>query len=288
MLANSNARVKWNPKNKKKYTDAGYIFTKMGDEFEIDVNDLTRGSSAMVTVFCDYCGKEYELMWQTYVAMKKRSVIEKDCCGDCCQKKAAESVGAKYGGFKGMHDASDAKRSKTNIEKYGTYNVFGNREIIKKIQATNQERYGATYPQGSIEVLEKTKRTNLEKYGVEHYVELFRGKYIKENSPKWKGGPECSRVERATHEYRQWRASVFYRDNYTCAKCGARNGSGKSIEVNAHHINNWRDNPDKRYDIDNGITLCEECHNKFHSIYGKRNNNISQINEFLNIDEKVC
>ena len=288
MLVSSKAKIKWNPKNKKRYIDAGYVFTKMGDEFEIDVYDLMDGSSAMVTLSCDYCGKEYETMWQTYVALKRRSVIEKDCCGACCQKKASDSVDIKYGGFKEMHDACDDKRSKTNLERYGAYNVFGSKEIIEKIKSTNMKKYGAAYPQGSIDVLEKTKETCLERYGVEYYIELFKGKYIKENSPVWKGGPEYSRAERATHEYNQWRSDVFCRDGYACAKCGAKNGFGERIELNAHHIENWKDNPDKRYDIDNGITLCDKCHNNFHSIYGKRNNNIFQINEFLNIDEKVC
>ena len=34
-------------------------------------------------------------------------------------------------------------------------------------------------------------------------------------------------------------------------------------------------------DENNGITLCEKCHNNFHSIYGKRHNTLQQLNEFL-------
>ena len=35
-------------------------------------------------------------------------------------------------------------------------------------------------------------------------------------------------------------------------------------------------------DLKNGITLCRDCHKKFHKIYGKKNNNKGQVEEFIN------
>lgn len=261
----------------------------MGDEFEADISDLKEGSSAIVIASCDYCGKQYEIMWYTYNATRKKSFVQKDCCRDCQQIKARETIFEKYGGYKEIHDAFDEQRSKTNIERYGSKNVFGSKEIIERIKKTNIDKYGAPYPQGSQDVREKTKRTCMERYGVEYYIDLFKGAFIKENSPVWKGGVENSRVERATYEYNQWRRSVFEKDLYTCVKCGAKSAPGNSVELNAHHILNWNDNEEYRYDVDNGITLCQCCHNEFHRIYGKRNNNRQQLDEFLlDIDEKVC
>ena len=81
-----------------------------------------------------------------------------------------------------------------------------------------------------------------------------------EKNCNWKGGitPE-DRMFRASCEYTEWRISVFERDDYTCQECGQHGGN-----LNAHHILPYRDYKDPEYslNIDNGITLCEECHDK--------------------------
>ena len=66
-----------------------------------------------------------------------------------------------------------------------------------------------------------------------------------------------------------------------------KNGNGKTVVLNAHHIKNWADNPDDRFDLNNGITLCEKCHSEFHRKYGKKDNTNTQLFEFLS-DKKVC
>lgn len=57
-----------------------------------------------------------------------------------------------------------------------------------------------------------------------------------------------------------WRKIVFQRDHYTCQMCGYLNGSGMSVPLNAHHIYSFKYYPDRRTNVDNGITLCEHCH----------------------------
>lgn len=39
-------------------------------------------------------------------------------------------------------------------------------------------------------------------------------------------------------------------------------GCGKKTRLNAHHIHRWADAPWLRFSVDNGITLCSNCHNK--------------------------
>lgn len=65
--------------------------------------------------------------------------------------------------------------------------------------------------------------------------------------------------DRTSPEYKLWRISVFERDNYTCQSCGKR-----GCKLNAHHIKPWSLFPCDRYDVNNGITLCTDCHKAEH------------------------
>ena len=79
----------------------------------------------------------------------------------------------------------------------------------------------------------------------------------------WQGGktPEAIRI-RHSAEYRQWRMKVFLRDNFTCQFCNARNhiGLGKGIILEAHHIKSFAKFPELRFVVENGVTLCKDCH----------------------------
>lgn len=92
-------------------------------------------------------------------------------------------------------------------------------------------------------------REGRKKYGM-------RGRY----HPNWKGGitPE-NQVGRNSNEYKSWRNAVFARDDYTCQICGIR---GRDLQ--AHHIEKWSECKAKRYDKDNGVTLCKKCHKEIH------------------------
>jgi ribosomal protein L40E len=91
------------------------------------------------------------------------------------------------------------------------------------------------------------------------------------NSPHWKGGiTPTNELLRHSQEYKLWRKAIFERDNHTCVWCGARNGNGTNVILNADHIKRWADFPELRFAIDNGRTLCVPCH-KTTDGYKKRN-----------------
>ena len=84
-------------------------------------------------------------------------------------------------------------------------------------------------------------------------------------------------IDRNYFEYSQWVIYVYKRDEYTCQKCDDDVGGN----LNAHHIESYADNPDKRTVVSNGITLCETCHKDFHHQYGYGNNTKEQLNKFF-------
>lgn len=50
--------------------------------------------------------------------------------------------------------------------------------------------------------------------------------------------------------------------------------------MNAHHLNGWNWCEEGRYDVDNGVTLCESCHLDFHNKYGYGNNTEAQFEQY--------
>ena len=63
--------------------------------------------------------------------------------------------------------------------------------------------------------------------------------------------------------YRAWPNAVKRRDNWACQTCG----SNKSLH--AHHVVAWAEDESLRYDEENGITLCRDCHSKHHPIMAR-------------------
>jgi 5-methylcytosine-specific restriction endonuclease McrA len=99
----------------------------------------------------------------------------------------------------------------------------------------------------------------------------------KSNSKFWKGGLDnINRSYRLRHkgEFGTWSKKIRKRDN-VCQKCFSKE------KLNAHHIFNYDSYPEKGLNVDNGITLCERCHKKFHKKYGKLENNNEQLEKFL-------
>jgi len=85
---------------------------------------------------------------------------------------------------------------------------------------------------------------------------VWRSTLKGEKSNNWKGGVTSEQdLARTTKELVQWKIDVFKRDDYTCQHCGQRGG-----KLNAHHIKRFRDFPDLRTELSNGITLCVDCH----------------------------
>lgn len=81
------------------------------------------------------------------------------------------------------------------------------------------------------------------------------------DSPSYRHGQyERNLDARRSLEYRDWRLAVFTRDKFTCQHCGDSKGGN----LQAHHIKGFAEHVESRFDSDNGITLCRDCHEKVH------------------------
>jgi len=84
------------------------------------------------------------------------------------------------------------------------------------------------------------------------------GKLTGNLASNWKGGlTKKSKIIRNSAKYRNWRKSIFERDNFTCQICDKTGG-----DLNADHIKPFSLFPNLRFEINNGRTLCVPCHRK--------------------------
>ena len=73
-----------------------------------------------------------------------------------------------------------------------------------------------------------------------------------------------------------WRKMLLIRDSFKCRHCGYHDN------LQAHHIEAFSIKPELCSDVDNGIILCNVCHQSLHSIYGwnvGRENLMRALNE---------
>lgn len=81
-------------------------------------------------------------------------------------------------------------------------------------------------------------------------------------------------LNRHTQDY--FRNGVFKRDSFTCRICEITGG-----KLQAHHLNGWNWFREGRFDINNGVTLCVDCHKEFHKEYGAGFNTLEQFENFV-------
>lgn len=169
--------------------------------------------------------------------------------------------------------------TKTSFKKGTEHPLYGTKFSIERRKNISEALKGRKRPPFSKEWRERmSKNRKGKKFGEEHRKRISEGlKGIKRppitmqqrinkslGATKEKIFTGFKSRERtrlmASKEYKLWRKSVFERDNYACVWCGVRNGNGKAVILNADHIKPFALYPELRFAIDNGRTLCKECH----------------------------
>lgn len=120
------------------------------------------------------------------------------------------------------------------------------------------------YYKGDVDEVSMSKDCQVAFYRLKSKIDAFYD--LKNARPagefhwNWNGGKTpANQRERSSGRYVEWRKQVFERDCFTCQICKKVGG-----ELNAHHIKPWSTNQSLRFDVNNGITLCTECHKKVH------------------------
>lgn len=177
---------------------------------------------------CDCCGKYYEGMGKRFCSTACSSLIISRMKG----KKHSVETKNKIGfSSKGRHHSKETKE-KIRKSHIGIKNSSKTRE---KIRLSKIGKIPWNY--GKIGVQKGVR-------GEKHY--------------RWKGGKNSENQKiRKSIEYKLWRIAVFERDGYTCVWCYEKGGI-----LNADHIKPFSLFPELRFAIDNGRTLCLECHKK--------------------------
>lgn len=80
---------------------------------------------------------------------------------------------------------------------------------------------------------------------------------------------------RGSTDDKKFRALVHVRDNFKCCVCN------DDLNIVVHHLESWSNNYELRFEVDNGVTLCDKHHNAFHKHYGNRNNTKQQYQEWI-------
>lgn len=326
-------KIKWTGNTRKYYESKGYVYTKNLDEFEVNVQDLSKGSSTLVDIECDFCNAKTKINYKAYLNLRSSLY----CCQNCLlhKKKYRDENGnlcfmdIPYRNKEWLYNEYIVKnRMAEDIANDYSINIRTLREWISKFELV---KYGKLKN-------ELSKENLYEMYYIKHMTSEEIAKIynttgntvislLKQYGYKvptrselldiyynQKGGYDKVRITQSTMEsriksscrqrgitieefdgfstteqhmarnntyYKEWIRKVFERDDYTCQCCGKRGGN-----LNAHHLYNFSEYPNLRYDISNGITFCRECHlinfpNSFHSIYGERNNTPEQVIEFI-------
>lgn len=154
---------------------------------------------------------------------------------------------------------TDAWKKKMSELNMGNKRALGYRhtpEAKEKIRITSIRKHKPMSEAARQNLSKLRKGRKQSKETVEKRRQGIIKSYRSGNHRNWKGGSTpLNQKIRTSLEYKIWRESVFERDDYTCIWCGIR-GS----KLNADHIKPFAYFPELRFAIDNGRTLCIDCH----------------------------
>ena len=145
--------------------------------------------------------------------------------------------------------------------KYCSYKCSGiNTKIRNTGKITSQEVRDkiSSANTGKKKVFTEDHKNNIKRSFTQTIRNNLRNRMLGENNPAWRGGvTDEHKIIRCSAQYRAWRESVYRRDNWMCVLCCCKGG-----KLNADHIKPFSMYPELRFSVENGRTLCVDCHRK--------------------------
>lgn len=233
----------------------GELFKCSGDfillklkEFQIPSKDLKNAQSTKIKI-------EPEILWALYWGLEydiNRIGKICKCSYTCIQKKMRKfDIPRRIGHVSWLRD----KKLPDDMKEKLINSCIGREPWNKGLKGYNSRDKNPNY-RGGIKLMicpicnrEYTRQRKEQKFCSN------KCKYISSDN----GLSTPNEKARRNKKFKKWRELVYNRDNYTCQSCGIRGG-----KLNAHHIKSFAGYIDLRYNLSNGITLCESCHKKLH------------------------
>jgi 5-methylcytosine-specific restriction endonuclease McrA len=210
-----------------------------------------RGKERYFLCECMLCRKNYEIGLN-----ELRKTNNSFCCRSCAHSN--DLTGQRFGRLIVISKHSQYNRGRWD---YNCICDCGNEKVIRgnNLQSSNTTSCGC--------------------YHKERLISAHSG----ENSNFWKGGiTGRNRIDR------NYLSSIINpiireRDEFTCQKCNMQ-----GAELNCHHIFDFSNYTELRFEEANLVTLCENCHMyDFHYIYSNRQpNTLTDLEDWMGKEYK--
>lgn len=293
MLLSKIVKVKWSTNNKRHFENLGYNYTKIGDYFYSKVEHLMKSSNVPIDVSCDYCGKEYSMMYAKYYknVLHNKYGTCKCACKNCEYLKTKESTKKKYG-----------VDSYFKTEEFNEIRIKANKkhniqEIKELFENEGYELITTEYINNEQKLKYKCKKHGIKTITLGHFLmgqrckDCFYENNSGENNNNWNGGTsELNWYLRGL--LNEWKLLSLKKFNYKCCISGEKGSLEihhdtpfKNIVIDVLkklnlplkiHINEYSKKELKditnlflKISYDNlGYPLTKNIHKEFHSIYG--------------------
>jgi hypothetical protein len=187
MILTKSIIIEIQPRNMGYYKKIGHDDIGVGDEIEIEIENINKGSHSIINCKCDNCGKEKKIEYRVYLGYNPKNFGDY-LCRKCSQFKLEDTNLKKYGKkYPSQRIEILDKMKSSMIEKYSVENASQSNEIQNKKIKTNNIKFGCDWGLSNDLIKKKSRTTLLEKYGVEHcsQIESIKNKKKKTCLGNW-------------------------------------------------------------------------------------------------------